>query len=176
MPYVSRALRAPMPRWLRTSNVCVVRAIWLRALATHVQLMSEALHTLCTTLIFCALVFPCFTSNLNCFNYFREKIPDANPDSECLRTYSAKFVAENNYFSVKLHLSKSRYTTNKIAVLEVSVVNFVLYIYVYTIYIKTTFFYVSTYCLLQKLSSYYTFIKFTPSYHSCCFRLCSQLK
>ena len=116
MPYVSRAPRAPMPRWLRTSNACVVRAIWLRALATHVQLMSEALHTLCTTLIFCALVFPCFTSNLNCFNYFRKKIPDANPDSECLRTYSAKSVVENNYFSVKLHLSKSRYTTNKIAV------------------------------------------------------------
>ena len=41
--------------------------------------------------------------------------------------------------------------------------------------IKMTFFYVSTYCPLRKLSSYYTFNKFTSSYHSTCLRLCSQL-
>ena len=40
---------------------------------------------------------------------------------------------------------------------------------------KNDIFSISTYCLLGKLSSYYTFNKFTSSYHSSCFRLCSQL-
>ena len=37
---------------------------------------------------------------------------------------------------------------------------------------KTTFFYVWTYCLLRKPSSYYTFNKFTSYYHNSCIRLC----
>ena len=41
--------------------------------------------------------------------------------------------------------------------------------------IKNDFFYISTYCLLRKLFSYYTFNKFTTCYKSSCLRLCTQL-
>ena len=68
--------------------------------------------------------------NLICLNYFEKKNPDTNPDWECFRSYLAQFVEEKNYFSVKLHLSKSCYTTKKFQLWKF-LQETLLYIYIY---------------------------------------------
>ena len=68
--------------------------------------------------------------NLICLNYFQKTNPDTNPNWECFRTYLAQFVEEKNYFSVKLHLSKSCYTTKKFQLWKF-LQETLLYIYIY---------------------------------------------
>ena len=160
-PAKLRALRVSCPTFSRASFasypacltcLCCIFSLLSHALVPHVPLMSQALHTLCTNLIFVLLcshasrtlfaiqfllaIFFCegeicygwkkykyVSNNLNwrwaliknliCLNYFEKKNPDTNPDWECFRSYLAQFVEEKNYFSVKLHLSKSCNTTKK---------------------------------------------------------------